>query len=136
MSQSHGSSPSETAQSAKLRGILETAVAAIITIDGRGLIERVSLATEKLFGYSAAELIGQNVKVLMPEPYRAEHDAYIANYTNTGVRKIIGIGREVMGRRKDGSVFPVHVTASEVYVGEERLFLAIMRDITELSRMH
>ncbi|NJO32319.1 MAG: PAS domain S-box protein, partial [Rhodospirillales bacterium] len=82
-------------QAAKLRGILESAVTAIITIGDRGLIEDINPATERLFGYSASELIGQNVKLLMPEPYRGEHDGYIASYVATGVKKIIGIGREV-----------------------------------------
>src|SRR5512146_2361914 len=106
-------SPSPEAQAAKLRGILESAVTAIITIDDRGLIESINPATERLFGYGAAELIGQNVKVLMPEPYKAEHDGYIANYLGTGVKKIIGIGREVSGRRKDGTSFPLHLSVSE-----------------------
>src|SRR5262245_59414018 len=95
-------------QSAKLRGILESAVTASITIDHLGLIDTGKPGTERLFGYPASELIGQNVKVLMPEPYRAEHDGYISNYAGTGVKKIIGIGREVSGRRKDGTTFPLH----------------------------
>src|SRR4051794_29204824 len=104
---------SPAVQAAKLQGILESAVTAIITIDDRGLIENVNPATERLFGYGAQELIGHNVKVLMPEPYRAEHDAYIANYTRSGVKKIIGIGREVSGRCKDGTTFPLHLSVSE-----------------------
>lgn len=135
MSQIPGSPPSEAAQSAKLRGILESAVAAIITIDAKGLIESVNPATEKLFGYSAAEIIGQNVKVLMPEPYRAEHDAYIANYTTTGVKKIIGIGREVTGRRKDGSVFPVHLAVSEFEAEGRRYFTGMIQDISDRKRV-
>jgi PAS domain S-box-containing protein len=96
---------SPEAQAAKLRGILESAVTAIITIDEGGLIESINPATERLFGYGTADLIGQNVKILMPEPYKAEHDGYIANYLRTGVKKIIGIGREVSGRRKDAQPF-------------------------------
>jgi PAS domain S-box-containing protein len=105
--------PSSQAQAAKLRGILESAFTAIITIDDRGLIETINPATERLFGYHASELIGENVNLLMPEPYRAEHDGYIANYLTTGVKKIIGIGREVRGRRKDGTTFPLHLSVSE-----------------------
>ena len=105
--------PSPEVQAAKLRAILDSAVTAIITIDDRRLIESINPATERLFGYSAAELMGRNVKVLMPEPYKAEHDGYIANYRDTGVKKIIGIGREVSGRRKDGTTFPLHLSISE-----------------------
>jgi PAS domain S-box-containing protein len=104
MTQTPRGSPSAEAQAAKLRGLLESAVTAIVTIDDGGLIENFNPATERLFSYAPAELIAQNVKVLMPEPYKAEHDGYIANYLETGVKKIIGIGREVSGRRKDGII--------------------------------
>ena len=113
MPQNDGQAGSTTAQAAKLRGILESAVTAIITIDGKGVIESINPATERLFGYASAELIGQNVKLLMPEPYRVEHDTYIDNYLKTATRKIIGIGREVSGRRKDGATFPIHLSVSE-----------------------
>jgi PAS domain S-box-containing protein len=131
MSQSPGSSSSQAAPAAKLHGILESAVAAIITIDGHGLIEDVNPATERLFGYAAAELEGQNVKILMPEPYRAEHDGYIANYAHTGVKKIIGIGREVIGRRKDGTTFPVHLAVSEFEADGRRYFTGMIQDISD-----
>jgi PAS domain S-box-containing protein len=129
-----GQSASPAAQAAKLRGILESAVTAIITIGDRGLIEDINPATERLFRYSAAELIGQNVKILMPEPYRGEHDGYIANYVATGVKKIIGIGREVSGRRKDGSIFPVHLSVSEFEADGRRYFTGMIHDISD--RMH
>ena len=122
---------SPTVQAAKLRGILESAVTAIITIDHRGLIETVNPATERLFGYGAQELIGQNVKVLMPEPYRAEHDGYIANYAGTGVKQIIGIGREVSGRRKDGTTFPLHLSVSEFEAEGRRYFTGMIHDISD-----
>src|SRR6185503_260078 len=124
-------SPSPEAQAAKLRGILESAVTAIITIDDRGLIESINPATERLFGYGAAELLGQNVKVLMPEPYKGEHDGYIANYLDTGVRKIIGIGREVSGRRKDGTTFPVHLSVGEFEADGRRYFTGMIHDISD-----
>ena len=121
MTQTPPQTPSSEAQAAKLGGILESAVTAILTIDDRGLIESINPATERLFGYSAAELIGQNVKVLMPEPYRGEHDRYVANYLDTGVKKIIGIGREVSGRRKDGTTFPLHLSVSRILGGRAAL---------------
>jgi len=123
--------PSPAAQAAKLRGILESAVTAIITIDDRGLIENINPATERLFGYGASELVGQNVKVLMPEPYRGEHDRYIANYVGTGIRKIIGIGREVSGRRKDGTTFPLHLSVSEFEAEGRRYFTGMIHDISD-----
>lgn len=128
----HASSP--TAQAAKLRGILESAVTAIITITDRGLIEDVNPATERLFGYSATELVGQNVKVLMPEPYQSRHDGYISKYIATGDKKIIGIGREVSGQRKDGTTFPLHLSVSEFEADGRRYFTGIIYDISD--RMH
>src|SRR5437660_11224617 len=98
------SSRSDTEE--RLRAILETAVEGIITIDERGTIESLNPAAEKIFGYPGAEVLGKNVHVLMPSPYREEHDAYLGNYLRSGQAKIIGIGREVVGRRKDGTVFP------------------------------
>ena len=86
----------------RLEAILDNAVDAIITITERGLIDSVNPATETVFGYSAVELIGQNIKMLMPDPYRREHDGYIHNYNTSGIKKIIGIGREVVGQRKNG----------------------------------
>ncbi|HEU6449152.1 MAG TPA: PAS domain S-box protein [Verrucomicrobiae bacterium] len=115
----------------RLRAILETAVEGIITIDARGIIESFNPAAEKIFGYNADDVIGQNVKLLMPEPFRHEHDSYIANYHKTGRPKIIGIGREVIGRRKDGSVFPMDLSVSEVNLAGSKLFAGFVRDITE-----
>jgi PAS domain S-box-containing protein len=122
---------SPQAQAARLRGILESAVTAIITIEERGIIESVNPATERLFGYGAEELVGKNVKVLMPEPYRSEHDAYIGSYIATGERKIIGIGREVSGRRKDGTVFPLHLSVGEFIADGKRYFTGIIHDISD-----
>ena len=131
MSQVPAPTTTAAGQAAKLRGILESAVTAIITIDDRGLIETINPATEQLFGYAADELIGQNVKVLMPEPYRSEHDGYIHNYIETGVKKIIGIGREVSGRRKDGTAFPVHLSVSEFAADGRRYFTGMIHDISD-----
>ena len=110
----------------RLRAIVDTAADAIITIDRRGTIESVNPAAEKLFGYTAEEMIGQNVALLMPSPYREEHDGHLANYLATGVKKIIGIGREVRARHKDGSTFPADLAVSEIR--ELRLFTGILRD--------
>jgi PAS domain S-box-containing protein len=135
VAQTPGQTASQAAQAAKLRGILESAVTAIITIDDRGLIEDVNPATERLFGYDASELIGQNVKVLMPEPYRGEHDGYIASYVATGVKKIIGIGREVSGRRKDGTTFPLHLSVSEFEADDRRYFTGMIHDISDRAHV-
>src|SRR5215208_3637213 len=123
----------ETAE--RLRAILETAVEGIITIDARGTIESLNPAAERLFGYAAVELIGKNVKALMPSPYRQEHDSYLANYMRTGHARIIGIGREVVGQRKDGSIFAMDLAVSEVKLHDRRLFTGFVRDITERKRL-
>ncbi len=119
----------------KLRAILNAAVDAIITIDERGLIESVNPATERLFGYSESELLGKNVSILMPQPYRGEHDGYLRNYHRTGKAKIIGIGREVSGMRKDGKIFPINLSVSEVHLGGRRLFAGVIHDLTERRRL-
>ena len=118
----------------RLRAILETAVEGIISIDERGIIEAMNPAAEKTFGFKASEVIGKNVSCLMPAPYREEHDSYIANYLSTGHAKIIGIGREVIGQRKDGSVFPMDLAVSEVRLAHRRLFTGFVRDITERKK--
>jgi len=119
----------------RLRAILETAVEGIITIDERGVIESVNRAAERIFGYPATELIGKNVSVLMPSPYREAHDGYLANYVRTGQARIIGIGREVIGQRKDGAIFPMDLAVSEVRLADRRLFTGFVRDITERKQL-
>jgi len=115
---------------ARMRAIVETAVDGIVTIGEGGRIESFNPAAERLFGYTASEAIGQNVSLLMPAPYREEHDDYLRNYLATGVRKVIGIGREVVGRHKDGSEFPIDIAVTEFRLGERRLFTGIVRDLT------
>ena len=113
------------------RAIVDTAVDAIVVIDGNGAIRSVNNATERLSNYAAAELIGRNVKILMPEPYAGEHDAYLANYLRTGQKKIIGIGREAVGRRKDGSIFPMDLSVGEARDACGAIFVGMIRDITD-----
>ena len=115
----------------RMRSVVDHVVDGIITIDAHGTITTFNPAAERIFGYTSAEMTGQNVRALMPEPYQSEHDGYIANYLRTGQAKIIGIGREVTGRRKDGSAFPMELAISEFHLGTERYFTGIVRDITE-----
>ncbi|HEX6979500.1 MAG TPA: PAS domain S-box protein [Alphaproteobacteria bacterium] len=119
----------------RLRAIIETAVDGIMIIDSAGLIRLYNPACEKLFGYTADEVLGRNVKMLMPEPYRSEHDGYIQRYLRTGQKRIIGIGREVQGRRKDGTVFPMHLSVGEGEENGERIFVGIVHDITAQRQM-
>lgn len=118
-------------QAAKLQAILESAVDGIITIDQRGTIITVNPAAERIFGYTRAEFLGRNVHFLMPEPYHSEHDGYINAYRTTGRKKIIGIGREVIGRKADGTIFPIHLAVSEFEADGEQHFAGIVRDLTE-----
>ncbi|MDH5271647.1 MAG: PAS domain S-box protein [Gammaproteobacteria bacterium] len=114
----------------EFRSLLDAAVDAIIVIDHRGRIEQFSASAERIFGYAAAEVIGQNVDVLMPAPYRAEHDAYLERYQHTGEARIIGIGREVQARRKDGSVFPCELAVGKVQGVVPPRFIGFIHDIT------
>ncbi|SEI19493.1 two-component system, LuxR family, sensor kinase FixL [Tardiphaga sp. OK245] len=116
---------------AHLQSILEAMPEAMIVIDDRGIISSFSAAAVRLFGWSAAEAIGRNVSMLMPSPYRAEHDGYLGRYRQTSERRIIGIGRIVVGERKDGSTFPMELAVGEAKVGEDRFFTGFVRDLTE-----
>mmetsp|Transcript_40135 Transcript_40135/g.67093 ORF Transcript_40135/g.67093 Transcript_40135/m.67093 type:complete len:1558 (+) Transcript_40135:205-4878(+) len=119
----------------KLQAILDTAVSGIITISESCIIESVNRAVERLFQYSRDEMIGQNVIVLMPEPFRSQHNNYVGNYLRTGQKKIIGIGRQVVGRRKDGSCFPMELAVSEVvFINSRKMFTGIVEDVTERER--
>lgn len=117
------------------RSIVESAVDGIIVIDSQGRIESFNPAAARLFGYAERDVIGQNVNLLMPSPYHEEHDGYIARYLKTGDRRIIGIGREVTGKRRDGTLFPVHLSVGEISVNGERKFTGILHDLSARIRI-
>jgi len=119
---------------ARLKAVVDTAVDGVILIDAVGTVLLFNPACERLFGYAADEVIGRNVKMLMPAPYRDEHDGYIESYRRTGVAKIIGIGREVVGLRRDGSTFPMDLSVGEAAPGGEAIFVGIIHDLTERKR--
>ncbi len=112
------------------RAVVDSAVDAMIVIDERGAIEVFNRAAERMFGYTETEVLGKNVNVLMPSPYQAEHDGYMRHYLETGEQRIIGIGREVHARKRDGTTFPVHLSVGEMQVGGERHFTGILHDLS------
>ena len=115
----------------RLQSILDNTVDALITIDGSGVIEDYNLACERMFGFTAAEIVGSNVKMLMTPSDAQRHDGYLQYFMATGAAKIIGIEREVNGRRKDGTFIPLELSVSEIRLGDRRLFSGILRDISE-----
>jgi PAS domain S-box-containing protein len=122
-------------QAQRTQAILDNVIDGIITIDGTGSISSFNRAAETIFGYSAGEVIGSNVNILMPEPHRASHDGYLHSYLTTGVARIIGIGREVEGLRRDGGLFPMDLSISEISHQGSRMFVGLVRDITERKRV-
>jgi two-component system sensor kinase FixL len=127
----HASDLREMGSAAHLRSILETVPDAMVIIDARGRIISFSKAAERLFGFAEAELVGENVSTLMPSPDRERHDGYLERYLKTGEKRIIGIGRLVTGRRRDGSTFPMELAVGEATIGDERVFTGFIRDLTE-----
>ena len=127
----HASDLRELGSAAHLRSILETVPDAMVIIDAQGRILSFSKAAERLFGFAEAELLGENVSTLMPSPDRERHDGYLARYLTTGEKRIIGIGRLVTGRRRDGTTFPMELSVGEAMIGEERVFTGFIRDLTE-----
>ncbi|MEM9823851.1 MAG: PAS domain S-box protein [Bacteroidota bacterium] len=115
----------------RLKAIINTAVDGIITISRRGIVESINSAAAKLFGYAAEEVIGQNVKMLMPQRDKDQHDEYLDNYHRSGERKIIGIGREVLGLKKDGTTFPFQLSVSETQLKDRTIYTGILHDLTE-----
>ena len=116
---------------AHLRSILETVPDAMVVIDEQGDIISFSAAAEKLFGYQQAELTGRNVSLLMPSPYREQHDQYLSRYLTTGEKRIIGASRVVMGQRRDATTFPMELYIGEAVMGARRVFTGFVRDLTE-----
>ncbi|HTV88782.1 MAG TPA: PAS domain S-box protein [Stellaceae bacterium] len=116
---------------ALFRAVVGATLDPIVVINRTGEIRSANRATERVFGYAAAELVGRNVKMLMPEPYAGEHDVYLANYLRTGEKRIIGVGRDVSGLRKDGSEFPMYLAVGEAELDGEPIFVGILRDISE-----
>lgn len=126
----------EAKKSAQLvESIVETVIDGIITIDSKGTVQSFNSAAARLFGYTPAEIIGSNVNSLMPHPYAAEHDGYLAHFHDTREARVIGIGREVVGKRKDGTMFPMDLAVSEMQLPGQTLFVGIVRDITERKRV-
>jgi two-component system sensor kinase FixL len=123
------------ASEARWRAIVDSAVDGIVMIDARGRVEAFNQAAERLFGYTAGEVLGRNVSLLMPSPDREQHDGYLARYTATGEARVIGIGREVQGRRKDGSLFPLHLSVGEARVAGQRKFTGILHDLSGRVRI-
>ena len=118
----------------RLNAIFETAIDGIIIINNRGIVQETNPAVSKLFGYKKEEIIGNNIKMLMPQPHRADHDQYLVNYQTTSVPKVIGIGREVEGKRKDGTTFPFNLGVSEVRIGEDIIYTGIIHDLTSYKK--
>jgi two-component system sensor kinase FixL len=110
--------------------IIQSAVDGIVVIDAGGLIETVNPAAERLFGYAESDIVGRNVSILMPSPYREEHDGYLHRYLATGEARIIGLGRDVKGRRRDGTVFPLHLSVGQMSIAGERKFVGTLHDLT------
>src|SRR5262245_6095112 len=122
------------AREAHLKSILDTVPDAMVVIDERGIMQSFSTAAQRLFGYSATDVVGKNVKLLMPSPYREAHDGYVERYLRTGERRIIGIGRVVVGERKDGSTFPMELAVGEMRSSDQRFFTGFIRDLTERQK--
>ena len=120
---------------AEIRAVLDTVVDGIITISGKGIVQSFNPAAAKIFGYASNEVIGRNIAILMPEPDRSQHNDYLGNYLRSGEKKIIGSGREVIGKRKDGTTFPMYLAVSEVHAGDEVKFTGIVRDLTDFKQM-
>ncbi|NNL91018.1 MAG: PAS domain S-box protein, partial [Saprospiraceae bacterium] len=117
-----------------LKAIIDTAIDGILTINNRGVVESINPAAANLFGYEADEVIGNNIKILMPEPYHSEHDGYIQRYNKTKEPRIIGIGREVQGKKKNGHIFPFRLAVSEVILNDRVVFAGVVHDLSDVKK--
>jgi len=126
---------SDILETARLQAVFDSVVDSILIVNSQCLIESINPATESLFGYTKTELLGKNMTLLMPEPYAAEYDDYLRHYLTTGNTKVIGVGREVVGQCKDGSLFPMELAVSTMHIGEQTLFTGIIRDISDRKRV-
>ena len=117
-----------------LHAIINSAIDGIITIDDRGIVESINPAALNLFGLEEHEVTGRNISVLMPEPYKSAHDGYLQRYQSTGEKRIIGIGREVVGLRKDGSTFPFRLAVAEVFYESRRIYTGFVHDLSKEKR--
>lgn len=115
----------------QLEAVLNTVIDGIITIDDHGIIQSFNPSSERIFGYAPEEVIGKNVRMLMPNPYKDKHDGYLSNYLDTGERKVIGIGREVKAQRRDGTIFPMELGVNEMNMSGKRMFVGTIRDISD-----
>jgi two-component system, LuxR family, sensor kinase FixL len=131
----HAAAATARARAERLDAVLNTTADGIIVIDSRGRIESFNRGAEQLFGYPEAEVLGRNVSVLMPSPHHEEHDHYLERYQTTGEARIIGVGREVVGRRRDGVMFPVHLSVGQMNIGGERKFTGLLQDLTRRVRL-
>lgn len=120
-----------TEDAARMTVVMDTVLDGLLTIDAHGTVQSFNQSAVRIFGYRPEEVVGQNVKMLMPDPYHSEHDGYLKNYLTTGEKKVIGIGREVSARRKDGSIFPMELGINEASIQGKRMFVGTIRDITE-----
>ncbi len=118
-----------------LRAVVDSMLDGLIVIDEKGIVQSYNPAAETIFGYNPKDVIGNNISMLMPEPYRSEHDGYLDHYMGGGEARIIGMGRSVTGQRKNGNLFPMHLSISEMEIDERRLFIGTIQDITKFSEM-
>lgn len=118
----------------RMKSVIDTIVEGVVAVDENGIVELFNPAAEHIFGYAVSEIVGQNVNMLMPDPHRTQHDDYFRRYLETGQRRVIGVGREVSGQRKDGNIIPVYLSVGEIFLPQGRRFVGVIRDISETKK--